>query len=592
MWLMNPDGTCRASQLRSEDGKLTVPRRSFLKTAGLTGMSVGLGIPFTVGASSEQHSSTTITLLSPEHIAAINRRRRMIVYFDANFPVVISYNQFANGPAFVQDLFTFADDEGSQIDAIWWFLPLFDFPHDRASWIGKTKEGVELFRRVHSETRKRGLETFYSHRMNGGSHEIPMKKKHPDWCFRTPWLKPGEPGYWNFAFEGVRQYVAENLLKIAREHDLDGMELDFARGVVLPAGQQWIYRKALTDFMYRMRSGLLEIERQRGRPMLLAARVPETLIGCHFDGLDVERWVRDNLVDLFTLGCRAFEVDLPAFRRLLAGTPIRLYPSLDDHHSCDGYKNPGIEVLRGVAANWWRQAADGIHTMNFNYSPNRPYGGEDWPSHRQAYREMGDAASLRYKHKTFVIQRRGGGHGPRVVPNPEDWHTPRVMYGNTNMLSQLPARLANHGLADTLLTLFVGDDLSIEAEKVKDLTLRVLLHDRSRGGYVRTGEAKLSGSRDPGRIEPAVIRKWSSRDFFWNCPPAKGIQDRFEVRINNALLGKPTVDGGWLVWKQVQPQLFAVGENLVGVRVTGRAPDAAASMLVEKLELHVKYKTC
>ena len=138
----------------------------------------------------------------------------------------------------------------------------------------------------------------------------------------------------------------------------------------------------------------------------------------------------------------------------------------------------------------------------------------------------------------------------------------------------------------------MGDDLSIEAEKVKDLTLRVLLHDRSRGGYVRTGEAKLSGSPDPGRIEPAVIRKWSSRDFLWNCPPAKGIQDRFEVRINNALLGNPTVNGGWLVWKHVHPQLFAVGENLVGVRVIGRAPDAAASMLVEKLELHVKYKTC
>src|SRR5262249_28346074 len=44
-------------------------------------------------------------------------------------------------------------------------------------------------------------------------------------------------------------------------------------------------------------------------------------------------------------------------------------------------------------------------------------------------------ASLVDKDKTFVVQRRGGGHGTTVVPDPADWPTPRWMYYLTNMLS-------------------------------------------------------------------------------------------------------------------------------------------------------------
>ena len=61
---------------------------------------------------------------------------------------------------------------------------------------------------------------------------------------------------------------------------------------------------------------LLEVERERGRPFLLAARVPENLEGCHFDGLDVETWAREQLVDIFVMGCRSFDVDIPAFRSI------------------------------------------------------------------------------------------------------------------------------------------------------------------------------------------------------------------------------------------------------------------------------------
>ena len=215
---------------------------------------------------------------------------------------------------------------------------------------------------------------------------------------------------------------------------------------------------------------LLEVERKRGRPFLLAARIPENLEGCHFDGIDVETWAREELLDIFVMGCRSFDVDIPAFRRITEGTNIKLYPCIDDHHASDGYQWPPIEVMRGVAANWYQQGADGIQTFNFAHATpegtdrvvGQMYLEKGWKTHRQAYHEIGDPDALKHKNKIFVVQRRGGGHGTIVIPNPEDWSTPRFMYFNTNMFGQLPAALDNNGEVDTLLTIAVADDVTAE----------------------------------------------------------------------------------------------------------------------------------
>ena len=71
-------------------------------------------------------------------------------------------------------------------------------------------------------------------------------------------------------------------------------------------------------------------------------------------------------------------------------------------------------------------------------------------------------------------------------------------------------------------------------------------------------------------------------------PPAKGVENLIEVRINNLLLGPARVATGWLVFP-VQPRQLAVGDNLVGVRVTERPPDVRDQISIEKLELHLKY---
>ncbi len=544
--------------------------------------------------------------LSARHLEAVNRRRRVAKNFDV---LLIDPDQYPSIDALVKSRFAFIDDPDSCIDSVWWnwgegnmvpypskFLPTYNQPAFQR-WI---EQGIDIMRIFQDETRRRGLEVFFSHRMNGSDNDpqfipgrgtfiddmenqnpVPLKQQHPDWLLSAPW---NPNGYWNYAVKGVRDYVLRKMEEVATDYDFDGIELDFARMCpVLPPGQAWEKRSLLTELIREIRVMTLDVERRRGRPFLIAARVPENLVGCHFDGLDVGAWVREQLVDILALGCRNFEVDVAAFRRLTEELPIKLLGVIDDHHSSDGYCAPPIEVLRGVWSNWYHQGADGIQTFNFKYGPDP--GELHWPMHQQAFREMGGPDAIRYLDKTFVVQRRGGGHGPSVIPNPENWSTPRLMYTNTNMLAPLPVALDNHGKVDTLLTLYVGDDVAAAADRVVDLQLRLLLNDPA---AVRLPEGeKLPPVLVRDRIVPERVGGPGPAPH-WTSGLARGIERRVEVRVNNLFLGTARVDGGWLEY-DVQADHLAPGKNLVGVRVTDRTDTAREEILIEKLELLVRY---
>ena len=329
------------------------------------------------------------THLSPDHVAAIERERRVVVNFDA-FPSMMHLPTI-DVEHMKAALFEFIDNPQTRVDSVWWnftegneaYWPSKILPFIEAPPYGEwAQTGFDPVQTLLEETRRRELETFFTYRINGSDNDVPgrtprlaAKEEHPDWLIHT-WNKTiGDAtderlnGYWNFAVQGVREYKLSILEEIAGQYDYDGMEIDFARVCpVLPPGKQWEHRDALTEFMRSVRSMLLRVGERRGRPYLLAARVPENLVGCRMDGLDVETWAREELVDIFTLGCRSFDVDIAAFRRITERTHIKLYPVLDDHHSTDGYQFPPIEVFRGVMANWLHQGADGLQTFNFAYA--------------------------------------------------------------------------------------------------------------------------------------------------------------------------------------------------------------------------------
>ena len=96
---------------------------------------------------------------------------------------------------------------------------------------------------------------------------------------------------------------------------------------------------------------------------------------------------------------------------------------------------------------------------------------------------------------------------------------------------------------------------------------------------------------DDQRLQPVTVATIGHPDTLQNTPAAKGIEDQIEVRINNIRLGTATVEEGWLVFA-VQPKFLAVGDNLVGVRVTERPANVQHQILIEKLEVHLEYREC
>lgn len=546
--------------------------------------------------------------LSDEHVAAVHKRRRIVVNHPAD-GLLEAIRRNVSVENLLEYELGFTAEPGSQIDAQWWCLdrlfPLKSRPmhqrdremaKDAAQWHPAYEkiyeweaEGFDILRAYLEATKKRGLECFYTYRISDGySHDefgVEYRLAHPEWLTVDEW----DNEKWNFVVPEVRAKKLAVLTEIATKYDFDGMEVDFARGPNnLPRGQLWTNRGALTQFLRDLRRGTLEIGERRGRPFILAARVPDNLLGCHFDGLDIETWVAENLIDILVLGVRSYDLEIERFRQLIGDRPIKVFATLDDHHCTDGYSWPPIEVMRGVVANWWQQGMDGLQTFNWGTASSelavktgmlvRQAYRDDSPRiavYQQAYREFGNPETLKYKDKTFVVQRRGGGGSGGV--DIHEWLTPRVAYQNTNMLGQLPTLMDNLGHEDVLLRLRVGDDVAADADRIESLTLHILLSDRDTAALPETE-----------KMAKAEINPFWTIPQLFTSPPRRGIEKRVEVRVNGVLLEKATPRDGWLVF-ECAPSVFAVGENLVGVVVTGRGVNAG-SMSLEKVEVRVDYR--
>ena len=515
--------------------------------------------------------------LSSEHHAAVNRRRRIVVQYDAWSQLGLDFQQWLNYR------FNYIDEPGSQIDSVWWDITALGnatYPSKVIEAIpqpGLNKwraQGIDWVARLVAETRKRKREVFWSHRISevelneagtgagwkGKPH--PIKQAHPDWVIKTWWKQ----GLWNLSVPEVRELKLRILRELAENYDFDGFQLDFARHVpCLPPGRQWELRGHVTEFVRAVRLMLLDVAKKRKRPLLLAARVPCNLEGCRQDGFDIAHWARENLVDILTLGSRSIDCDIEGFRRVTSCRNIKLQPCHDDHHASDAYQYPPIEFFRGVASNWWQQGADSVMTFNWsNANPElcRKVGAISGPaSQRRAYHEIGSAQTLRRKDKMFVVQRRGG------YPWAEG-------YFNRNDDAVLPLQLpGDDGVKN--LRLRIGDHVSANARQIKQVVLRLILF---RADATDEIEVKLNGV--PLSLD---VRDddWKDRQIFSPQPqPPSGGADRWKINPKQRL---SRLD------YQVDPRLCKPGLNRVSLRVAARKsrnPDA--SIKLEKMEAHVR----
>jgi hypothetical protein len=564
---------------------------------------------------------------TPSHLAALNRPRRIVVQYDAHGQLGAPFAEW------LDFRFHYVDIPGSQIDSIIWdigagswatypseVLPRFEHPGLKLWW----DQGIEWVGELVRATHERGLECFWNHRVSEVDinplpgldretelmmdHVNPVKAAHPDWVIKTWWWQ----GLWDYAVPEVREYNLAILRELAGQYDLDGFQLDFARHIpCLPVGRQWELREGVTEFLRMVRGMLQETAQRRGKPYLLAARIPNTLEGCRADGFDVWAWTQEGLVDILTLGSRSMQVDIEGFREAVAGPPSasttlgvhpQLVPCFDDHHATDGYRYQPIEFLRGVFANWWQQGADSVATFNWGNAPaevaartltrwERATYNEAPDSHGQAYLEVGDPVTMAGKDKVFAVERRGG------YPWAEG-------YFNRNDEAPLPVALRHDGTA-AVIAIRITDDLrggnGNGVLTPTPLPRRCAPPERGTadGRRLEAGappatarlRAVLFGAREGDEIAAAlngVPLERAVQDFGWKDPqvfspnpqPASGGSGRYEINPDQKLLRLEFgVPAG--AWRQ--------GRNEVSLNVASRIAYCCEEIMLEKLEVHLRY---
>ncbi len=203
----------------------------------------------------------------------------------------------------------------------------------------------------------------------------------------------------NYAFKEVRDHKFDYISKICEKYVPDALELDFFRHpAYFKQGEEAENLPVMTEFVRRVRQRLDEIGSEHGRPILLIARLADTPDKSISMGLDGPTWIKEGLLDVLIIGggyapyCDAWK----EYRDLAHKHDIPAYPcincSLIAHFKC-------VEMLRGVAANWWYEGADGIYLFN----PFVPVDGDVIPAETMygEFTTIGDPKTLVGLDKLF-----------------------------------------------------------------------------------------------------------------------------------------------------------------------------------------------
>jgi hypothetical protein len=239
-----------------------------------------------------------------------------------------------------------------------------------------------------------GLESIWTLRMND-IHDSWTPEFVSDWKRQDPTrimstLKESERfndrrRLWSlvdFEHPDVEPRMVAIIQEVLQSYEVDGVELDFLRAPIYfrtaYEGQQVTdaQRGVLTRLVRRIRRLVLEESDRQSKPLLLSARVPETIASCRRIGIDVEAWLQEKLIDTMSLGGGYITFDLPA-RELIDlghrhGVPV--YPCLSQSGLM--YRSPRGESTKqpqeawfGAALRSWAEGADGIYTFNLFPGP-------------------------------------------------------------------------------------------------------------------------------------------------------------------------------------------------------------------------------
>jgi len=330
--------------------------------------------------------------------------------------------------------------------------------------------GKDCLELVVERCHEAGVEVFWSHRIND-IHDSFTPWLLSQWKRENPQFLMGKAGdnkeyptadpkkRWtalDFQKEEVRDYLFRITEEICQRYDIDGIEIDYFRNPCFfrPTMMSKPVTRAQTDLLTGFQRRITEMAcreaTKRGRPILVAVRVPMTRRTCLHVGIDIERWLEDGLLDVLATGGGYVPFTMPTKELVELGHAhdVPVYPTI----SASGMKAPHNTDAhwRGAAANLWQAEADGVYLFNtFPMQAGHPH-----------FTQLGDPAALSEMDKIFAIDNKPVRSG-----------------GLTQGITQdqiLPVKLDSGGKSRQV-TLPIGDDIAgaAKAGTLSDAALRI-----------------------------------------------------------------------------------------------------------------------
>ncbi len=254
------------------------------------------------------------------------------------------------------------------------------------------EQGTDPLKIMVGFCREHAIEIFWSMRMNDTHDsytdemfsENHWKQEHPEFLMgKKEDNFPFGANQWaavNYALPDVRERAFRIIQDVCMRYDVDGIEMDFFRHPHYfknqMLGEEVTQENCdmLTDLIKRVRKMTEEVAIDKGHPILIATRVPDSVGYAKAIGIDLVRWLEEGLVDI-VIGSGYFQLE-PWENFVALGKPyeVQMYAGLSGSRLVSA-KDPcdegDIQIWRGEAYKAWKAGVDGIYTFN-RFDPRDP----------------------------------------------------------------------------------------------------------------------------------------------------------------------------------------------------------------------------
>jgi len=379
------------------------------------------------------------------------------------------------------------------------------------------EQGTDALKMVAEFCKENNIELFWSMRMND-THDafddlgLPqLKKDHPEWIMdpNRSRLKKGRWSAVDYGVKEIRDLAYQYCREVCENYDVNGIHLDFFRHPLFfrdqtkgkNVGQD--DRDLMTELLSRIRTMTEQVGMQKGKPILVSVRVPDSVGYCNAIGLDIERWMKEGLIDIMVASgyCRLnpWEITVELGHKYA----VQVYACLSESRHRDELAKQvraSSQCYRARAMNAWHGGVDGICLFNI-FNPKR-----------DIWNELGDPKTLAALDKVYTT-------GGRVAVYAGAYLAGGRKFLNRQLVSPETPLPLKPGKPETV-ELIVGENVrkNIAAGNIPDIELDIRLNvqnDKSAGMKILTVkingkeicDGKMQAEMFKYRIEPNMLNQ-------------------------------------------------------------------------------------